>query len=407
MSSHGTGRTVIVTALGTTALIAALFYGLSNRSAAEQRVQPVRSAAPAERAYAAPAALPPPTPEPEPKETPPEAPPAVASLEEIVSRSMPAVVRVETNTGFGSGFFIRADTVLTNVHVVTTNVDVKLRLADGTTQAARVESTAPEYDIAVLRVPGSPSSQPTLTMGSAVRARPGQEVIVLGTPMGLQNTVTRGIVSALRQVGRVTLVQTDAAVNPGNSGGPLLDREGHVVGIATLGAKAGAAQGLSFAVAIDHAEELLSGRRSIPQSNETPLSSLSQSLGAPPAPQAPSEAETRRDTGTRQYEQVIAVVARKADELDRYWAEFTRVCYQGPIDGRFDRAWFAVFDTRAMKGSVSPGCTMQFAYVQRTAGEVRDAILAADEAARRADVYPGTRRDVLRRNRLDYAGWNH
>src|SRR6185369_16344185 len=133
----------------------------------------------------------PPTPEPELKETPPEQAPAVASLEEIVSRSMPAVVRVETNNGFGSGFFIRADTVLTNVHVVTTNVDVRLRLADGTIQAARVESTAPEYDIAVLRVPGSSAAQPTLTMGSAVHARPGQEVIVLGTPMGLQNTVTR------------------------------------------------------------------------------------------------------------------------------------------------------------------------------------------------------------------------
>src|SRR5262249_20009611 len=293
MSGSSTGRTVVVTALGTTALIGTLFYGLSNKPAAEQRA-PVRpSVEPA--AYAAPAALPPPTPEPESKETaPPSETPVVASLEEIVSRSMPAVVRVETTNGFGSGFFIRADTVLTNVHVVTTNVDVKLRLADGTMQPARVESTAPEYDIAVLRVPGSASSPPKLTMGSAVRARPGQEVIVLGTPMGLQNTVTRGIVSALRQIGRVTLVQTDAAVNPGNSGGPVLDREGHVVGIATLGAKAGAAQGLSFAVAIDHAEELLSGRRSIPQSNETPLSSLNQSLGAPPAPQAPSESDTRR-----------------------------------------------------------------------------------------------------------------
>jgi hypothetical protein len=173
-----------------------------------------------------------------------------------------------------------------------------------------------------------------------------------------------------------------------------------------MGAKAGSAQGLSFAVAIDHAEEMLSGRRSIPQSNDTPLSSLSQSLGAPPAPQTPSEADARRDAGNRQLEQQVAVAARKADELDRYWAEFTRVCYQGPIDGRFDRDWFAVFDSRAMKGSVSPGCTMQFAYVQRVAGEVRDAVLAADEAARRADVYPGTRRDILRRYRLDYAGWN-
>src|SRR5262249_10916183 len=158
---------------------------------------------------------------------------------------------------------------------------------DGATKPARVESTAPEFDIAVLRVAGTAATQPTLALGSAARARAGQEVIVLGTPMGLQNTVTRGIVSAMRQRGVVTLVQTDAAINPGNSGGPLLDRDGNVLGIATMSVKAGVAQGLSFAVAIDHAQELLAGRHTPlngPAAAQTPLASLTQTIDAPASP---------------------------------------------------------------------------------------------------------------------------
>ena len=107
---------------------------------------------------------------------------------------------------------------------------------------------APEFDIAIVRdqQPRSESADADDGIGHAARA-PGQEVIALGTPLGLQNTVTRGIVSAVREVGGVTLVQTDAAINPGNSGGPLLDRTGAVIGITTMGMRSAVAQGLSFA----------------------------------------------------------------------------------------------------------------------------------------------------------------
>jgi S1-C subfamily serine protease len=254
--SGGSGRTIVVTAAFTTALLATFFYAMDRTPA--HRDAPAPAATPVGVPVAA---LPPPTPEPETKEPSPEPPaPGVPTLEEVIARAMPAVVRVETATGFGSGFFVRSDTVLTNVHVVTTNPGVTLRMADGSTKPARVETTAPEFDIAILRVPTANDAQRALPLGTAVRARPGQEVIVLGTPMGLQNTVTRGIVSALRQVGSVTLVQTDAAVNPGNSGGPVLDREGNVIAIATMGLKSAATQGLSFAVAIDHAQGLIEGR---------------------------------------------------------------------------------------------------------------------------------------------------
>ena len=124
---------------------------------------------------------------------------------------------------------------MTNAHVVGSNSSVTIRRTDGRTAPARVEATAPEFDIAIMRIRNPDPHQPTLTMGSGVNARAGQEIIALGTPLGLQNTVTRGIVSAVREVGGVTLVQTDAAINPGNSGGPLLDRAGSVIGIATMG----------------------------------------------------------------------------------------------------------------------------------------------------------------------------
>ena len=140
-----------------------------------------------------------------------------AGLEDVIGRAMPAVVRVETSSGFGSGFFISADTLLTNVHVVGGNSMVTVRRPDGKTVVAHVERTASELDIAVIRISNADPSQPILPLGSGSRARAGQEVVALGSPLGLQNTVTRGIVSAVRGVGGLTLVQTDAAINPGTA----------------------------------------------------------------------------------------------------------------------------------------------------------------------------------------------
>ena len=89
--------------------------------------------------------------------------------------------------------------------------------------------------------------------------RPGEEVVAIGSALGvLQNTVTRGIVSAIRIDGGVTLLQTDAAINPGNSGGPLLDRNGTVVGVNTM--KVGSAASIGFAVAAEHVRAIVEGR---------------------------------------------------------------------------------------------------------------------------------------------------
>ncbi|MGE5245598.1 MAG: S1C family serine protease [Betaproteobacteria bacterium] len=327
-------------------------------------------------------------------------PPAPApSLEALIARAMPAVVRVETSTAFGSGFFVKPDVVLTNVHVVSGNASVNVRRADGRVVPARVDLTAPEVDIAVLHVLAPDANQPTLPMGSASTVRPGEEVLALGSPFGLQNTVTRGIVSAVRRVGAVTLMQTDAAINPGNSGGPLLDGSGEVLGINTMAIAAGS--GLSFAVAIDHAAPLLEGRRPSFAAGGTPLSNLNQSMQTGTGASA---ADEQRTAGIRNYNNALALLARRADALDAYWRQFVAGCYEGRVAATYDRPWFALFDPGAMQGAVSPGCGAAFSDAQARAGEIRAGIEAADEAARQADVFPGTRRDLRLRYRLDLPG---
>jgi S1-C subfamily serine protease len=323
------------------------------------------------------------------------------SLEDLISRATPAVVRVEAGNTTGSGFFVAADTVLTNVHVIANAAWVTVRRANGTTSSARVSSTSPEIDIAVLRVASPEPAQATLPLGAVSRVRAGQEVIAMGSPLGvLQNTVTRGIVSAVRTAGGVTLVQTDAAINPGNSGGPLLNREGEVIGITTLSVPA--RQGLSFAVAVDHAQALLQGRRPLADVGGTPQSGLNQVMSARPGV---SETDAAREQATQAYEQAVTALARRADALDDHWRRFTAACYEGRIVGAFDRDWFAMYEPRAMQGAVRPGCDYAFRDARQVADAIRAELAAIEEQARRADVLPGVRREILRRLRLDYAGW--
>jgi S1-C subfamily serine protease len=314
-------------------------------------------------------------------------------LEELINRTMPAVVTIQAGSSRGSGFFVGPDTIVTNVHVVGHATGVTIRRQNGQTATAQVASLAPAYDIAVLKVVEPAGEQPTVRLGSTADVRIGTEVIAIGTPLGfLQNSVSRGIVSGLRQVRGVTLVQTDAAINPGNSGGPLLDRHGTVLGVVNSGYVG--ADGLAFAVAADHIHAVVEGRADL-------------ALGGTAAPAQPDQpadegADPARSEASRAFEQAIVQLAQRADALDRQWSTFTAQCYQGPILGSFERPWFALWEPRAMQGAVASGCTAYFQDIRRHATEVQQAVVATDESARRADVYPGIRRDVLRRHRLDY-----
>ena len=321
--------------------------------------------------------------------------PAPAALEDIISAALPAVVLVESSAGRGTGFFVAADTLITNVHVVAGNGSVTIRRDDRTTAVARVAALSSDVDIAILKVSNPDPNQVSIPFGSAYTARAGQEVIAIGSPLGtLQNTVTRGIVSAVRQTGNATLVQTDAAINPGNSGGPLIDRTGHVIGVTTMGYVG--RQGLGFAVAIDHARALLEGR---PNPAPAAASADNELRALSPAQLSPGD-EARAAAG-QAFDKAMAQLARQADALDRNWNNFKRVCYAGKVVGSFDHEWYALFDQRAMQGQIIVGCNLPFSDLERDARDIRDAISAADEAARRADVFPGDRRDVLKKYRLD------
>jgi hypothetical protein len=179
-------------------------------------------------------------------------------LEDVLGRAIESVVSILSDDGRGSGFLVDGRTVITNYHVVGSSESVLVKLANGNAVSGSVERVSELHDLALVRLDRELTDRPSLTLTSADSLRVGQDVYVIGSPMGvLESSVTRGIVSAIRPYQGGKLVQTDAAINPGNSGGPLLDRTGKVAGIATM--KVAEGESIGFAVAADHAKELLEG----------------------------------------------------------------------------------------------------------------------------------------------------
>jgi serine protease Do len=322
------------------------------------------------------------------------------SLEEVVGRVLPAVASIAAGQARGTGFFIRYDQVLTNAHVIDGQTSVRLQVGEAT-YSARVVTVSQGSDLAILQVYNADPKQPILRLGSISTARVGQEVIAVGSALGvLSNTVTRGIVSALRDVGTVRLIQTDAAINPGNSGGPLVDRNGVVIGVNSLAVAAREGQGIGFAVAIDHAMPLITGQGAN-ASGQTPLNALNKAMGGA------SEGEDLRARGEQAYTQALAWAAQNSQQLDDYWSKYATQCVRSSAQSG-DRNWFAVFEPNGVNLNVTSNldCQSWLENLRSNAASIRNTLDQAGEIARRSGVYPGVMRDLRRRHRLDWSGWD-
>jgi 2-alkenal reductase len=193
---------------------------------------------------------------------------------ELFQRTSPAVVHIVVEQGgrtfleggqeapqaSGTGFlWDAAGHIVTNAHVVGQARSARVRLGNGDVVSARVVGRAPNVDLAVLQVQGIAALPPPITVGSSSDLQVGQSVLAIGNPFGLDQTLTTGVISALRrrlpaQTGReiADVIQTDAAINPGNSGGPLLDSAGRLIGVNTaIYSPSGASAGIGFAIPAD------------------------------------------------------------------------------------------------------------------------------------------------------------
>jgi S1-C subfamily serine protease len=307
---------------------------------------------------------------------------AATSIEELVAHAMPAVVMVEVPDGEGSGFFVSEDTVITNKHVVESNENVTLRRSAGGTLAARVVSSSWDIDLAVLKVAVVDPSQPFLPLAGPADVKQGEEVIAIGSPMGLQNSVTRGIVSSMREVDGISLIQTDAAINPGNSGGPLIDRQGRVIGVNTWKLAGRSLQSLGFSVSIYYVRRMLGDDFALK-----------------------SERELQRHQQLEQFERTISGIATAADEVDRRWKGFRSSCIAAPDGAEISaREWLALSTSGAGAFTLHDvaRCIAWRQYFSDAARQILDAVGQAEARAAAAGVSVDQTRRVRRKYKMDW-----
>ncbi len=183
--------------------------------------------------------------------------------QQIAERAIPSVVRIQAAGGLGSGFVVAADgRIATNLHVIVGSKEAIIKLADGR-ELKQVEVVAVDeaLDLAVIKIPVQ--NLVSLPLGDSAGVKVGQRVVAIGHPLGLSNTVSDGLVSAVRELAPgLSILQLSAPISPGSSGGPLLDERGQVIGISTLIVNQG--QNLNFGMPVSALKPLLVARGGTP-----------------------------------------------------------------------------------------------------------------------------------------------
>ena len=331
---------------------------------------------------------------------------AAPPLEETIERAMPGVVMIETASSRGSGFFASPDLVVTNAHVLAGATTASITVRGG----SRIEGTAVfvsgPRDIAFLQIPRQSAMNVALPLGRSANARLGQGVVALGWAQSMtQSTVTRGVVTGLRRDGDRLLLQTDAVPNPGDSGGPLLDLRGNVIGITTAH---DANRTSGFAVAIDQATPYFGA---VPPNTgnaraEAPTTAPPPATAGSPLPAVPTETEARRTLGAQRYEAAVAQIETAASALDAGWANYKTSCRITAVPGGPSHEWFVLYDPQSALHRTATYCADALAEIEQRARTISASMTAAAEAARQSGVYAGELRTLRTKHHLDYAGWD-
>ena len=261
---------------------------------------------------------------------------AATPLEDVIESTTRGVVSIRAGQGVGSGFLVKPDLVVTNHHVIA-NVhptNIAVRSSDRHTRRVITIESFEMYDLALLHLNDAMPYAALLLLGEGRAVRPGSEVYAIGSALGvLDNTVTRGIVSGIRNAGPISIIQTDAAINPGNSGGPLIARDGRVIGVTT--AKFADAENIGFAVGVDHVKEVLQKSGTSFQS-EAPTAAV---------------ADLRSQRRSVVYERSVKELSDRAKSVDANWARLKRDCdVPAPSALGSDREWFVLWDAENPDG---------------------------------------------------------
>ncbi|MET0595543.1 MAG: trypsin-like peptidase domain-containing protein, partial [Polyangiaceae bacterium] len=184
------------------------------------------------------------------------APSALRTPAQIAARSTPSVVSVRTEQSLGTGFIVSPDGLIaTNLHVIAGNADITVTLADHREfQVVEIWNGDRQRDLVIMRIQAK--KLPVIPLGNSDEIHPGDAIVAIGHPLGLEDTVSNGIVGAVRKLDKsLTVLQITAPIAPGSSGGPLFNDHGEVIGVATAIMLGG--QNINFGVPVSYLKELL------------------------------------------------------------------------------------------------------------------------------------------------------